>query len=71
MRTSQDAMNVVGGATIERTTRINRPDDENGRCRVSRARAQPNHHKQLRMDPLHGQLGECVPIFGALQPAGY
>ena len=34
---SQGATCVAGGATIERRTRINRPDDANGRCRVSRA----------------------------------
>src|ERR1700675_1404632 len=30
-------MNAVDGATIERRIRINRPDDENTRCKVSRA----------------------------------
>src|SRR6202047_4000125 len=34
---SQNAMNAVDGATIERRIRINRPDDENTRCKVSRA----------------------------------
>src|ERR1700738_2185562 len=34
---SQIAMNAVDGATIERRIRINRPDDENTRCKVSRA----------------------------------
>src|ERR1700730_8645541 len=34
---SQTAMNAVDGATIERRIRINRPDDENTRCKVSRA----------------------------------
>jgi len=37
---SQDVMNAVGGATIERRTLINRPDDENARCKVSRASVQ-------------------------------
>src|SRR2546425_1024757 len=34
---SQNAMNAVEGATIERRIRISRPDDENTRCKVSRA----------------------------------
>ena len=34
---SQIAMNAVDGATIERRICINRPDDENTRCKVSRA----------------------------------
>jgi hypothetical protein len=34
---SQNAMNAVDGATIERRIRINRPDDESARCKGSRA----------------------------------
>src|SRR5208282_1794631 len=34
---SQNVMNAVDGATIERRIRINRPDDENARCKGSRA----------------------------------
>src|ERR1035437_5803514 len=34
---SQNAMNAVDGATIERRIRINRPDDEHTRCKGSRA----------------------------------
>src|SRR5450631_1950588 len=34
---SLNAMNAVDGATIERRIRINRPDDENARCKGSRA----------------------------------
>ena len=34
-------MSVVDGATIEPRIRINRPDDENTRCRVSSVRGQP------------------------------
>ena len=37
----QDDMSVVNGATTEPRIRINRPDDENTRCRVSSARGQP------------------------------
>ena len=39
-------MSVVGGRTIERRTRISRPDDENARCRASRAGDQPNDFSQ-------------------------
>ena len=38
---------VVGGATIERRTHINRPDDENTRCSVSNVRGQPKDFSQL------------------------
>ncbi len=34
---SQNAMNAVDGATIERKIRINRPDEGRGRCKGSRA----------------------------------
>src|SRR5674536_226583 len=34
---SQDAMNAVDGATIERRIRISRPDEGRGRCKGSRA----------------------------------
>ena len=34
---SQNAMNAADGATTERRIRINRPDDENTKCKVSRA----------------------------------
>jgi putative transposase len=39
-------MNVVGGRTIERRTRISQPDDESARCRASRAEDQPNDSSQ-------------------------
>ena len=38
------ALNAVDGATIERRTRINRPDDERAKCKVSRA---PDRHKDF------------------------
>ena len=41
---SQHAMSAADGATIERRTRINRPDDESARCKVSRA---PDRHKDF------------------------
>jgi hypothetical protein len=34
---SQGVINVVNGATIEPRIRINQPDDENARCKGSRA----------------------------------
>src|ERR1700730_15936585 len=52
---SQDNMSVVGGATIERRTRINRPDDENTRCSVSNVRGQPKDFSQLTQPPTHFQ----------------
>src|SRR5580704_13496553 len=48
---SQDDMSVVDGATIEPRIRINRPDDENTRCRVSRVRVQPKNFSQLTQPP--------------------
>ena len=48
---SQDDMNVVAGATIEPRIRINRPDDENTRCRVSSVRGQPKDFSQLMQPP--------------------
>src|SRR3977135_382423 len=47
---SQDDMSVVNGATTEPRIRINRPDDENTRCRVSSARGQPKD-SQLTQPP--------------------
>jgi len=37
---------VVDGATIEPKTRINQPDDENTRCRVSRVWVQRKEFSQ-------------------------
>ena len=41
------ATSAVDGATTEPRTRINRTDDENPRCRASRARVQPKDFSQL------------------------
>ena len=46
----EDDMSVVG-ATIERRTRINRPDNENTRCSVSNVRGQPKDFSQLTQPP--------------------
>src|SRR3984893_17230519 len=43
---SQNATSAVNGATTEPRIRINRPDDENARCRVSRVRVQPKNFSQ-------------------------
>jgi hypothetical protein len=51
---SQDDMSVVGGATIERSTRINRPDDENTRCSVSNVRGQPKDFSQTHAATYNG-----------------
>jgi hypothetical protein len=53
---SQDGMSVVDGATIEPRIRINRPDDENARCRVSSVRGQPKDFSQLRSHLQHLQI---------------
>src|SRR5580704_8038138 len=41
---SQNATSAADGATTERRIRISRPDDENTRCKVSRA---PDRHKDF------------------------
>src|SRR5208283_4480548 len=43
---SQDVMNAVDGATIERRTRISRPGDESARCKVLRALGQRKDFSQ-------------------------
>src|ERR1700680_2105801 len=43
---SQNATSAVNGATTEPRIRINRRDDENARCRVSRVRVQPKNFSQ-------------------------
>src|ERR1700720_312713 len=48
---SQNAMNAVDGATIERRIRINRPDDKNTRCKVSRASDPRKDFSQCTQQP--------------------
>src|ERR1019366_2852727 len=48
---SQDDTSMVDGATIEPRIGINRPDDENTRCRVSSVRDQPKDFSQLTQPP--------------------
>src|SRR4029077_13107294 len=46
---SQDDMNVVDGATTEPRIRINRPNDENTRCRVSSVRDRPKDNSRSHL----------------------
>ena len=48
---SQNDMSVVDGATIEQRIRINQPDDENTRCRVSRALHPPKDFSHFMQQP--------------------
>ena len=48
---SQNDTSVVDGATIEPKTRINQPDDENTRCRVSRALHPPKDFSHFMQRP--------------------
>src|SRR5271154_3253542 len=43
---SRTAMRLIAGPTTEPRIRINRPADENARCRVSRVRVQPRDFSQ-------------------------
>src|SRR2546421_11644066 len=43
---SRTAMRLVAGTTTEPRIRINRPDDENTRCRVLRVQVQPKDSSQ-------------------------
>ena len=48
---SQNATSAVNGATTEPRIRINRPADENARCKGSRARVQPKDFSQPTQPP--------------------
>src|ERR1700737_379091 len=48
---SRSAPSEVDGATTEPRIRINRPADENARCKGSRARAQPRDFSQPTQPP--------------------
>src|SRR5580693_5929777 len=62
---SQDDMSVVDGATIEPRIRINRPDDENTRCRVSSARGQPKDFSQLTQPPTTLSTSNVISLLQA------
>jgi hypothetical protein len=75
---SQNAMNVADGATIEPRIRINRPDDENTRCKVSKAPGQrkisllPCSCPQHIQRPMPSHLSKNAPSLqgiGAANPA--
>ncbi len=53
---------VVDGATIEPRIPINRPDDENTRCRVSSARGQPKDFSQLMQPPTTLSTSNVISI---------
>ncbi len=58
----QDAMSVVAGATIKLRIRINRPDDESARCKVSRARVQPKDFSQLTQPHITSSTSNAISI---------
>jgi hypothetical protein len=66
---SQDDMSVVDGATIEPRIRINRPDDENTRCRVSSVRGQPKDFSQPTQPPTTLSTSNVIsPLQGRTEP---
>src|SRR5580704_4231276 len=68
---SQDDMSVVDGATIEPRIRINRPDDENTRCRVSSVRGQPKDFSQLTQPPTTLSTSNVISLLqGRTEPFG-
>jgi hypothetical protein len=66
---SQDDMSVVNGATTEPRIRINQPDDENTRCRVSSVRDQPKDFSQLTQPPtIHSTSNVISFLQGHTEP---
>jgi hypothetical protein len=69
---SQNAMNVVDGATIEPRIRINRPDDENTRCKVSRAPGQRrNFSPSMQLSTTHSTSNAISPQQECTEPSGH
>src|ERR1700688_1304294 len=69
---SQNAMNAVDGATIERKIRINRPDDENTRCKVSRAWDPRKDFSQYMQQPTTLSTSSAIsPQQGRTEPSGH
>jgi hypothetical protein len=67
---SQNAMNAVDGATIERRIRINRPDDENTRCKVSRAWDPRKDFSQYMQQPTTLSTSSAIsPQQGRTEPS--
>src|SRR5208337_1717873 len=50
---SQDVMNAVDGATIERRTRISRPGDESARCKVLNALERKDFSQYMQQSTTH------------------
>src|SRR5664279_3111311 len=57
---SRIATSVVDGATIERRIRINRPDNENARCKVSRAPGQRKDFSQCMPQPTTSSTSSAI-----------
>ena len=69
---SQNAMNAVYGATIERRIRINRPDDENARCKVSRAWDPRKDFSQCMQQPTTLSTSSAIsPQQERTEPSGH
>ena len=69
---SQNAMNAVDGATIERRIRINRPDDENTRCKVSRAWGPRRDFSQCMQQPTTPSTSSAIsPQQERTEPSGH
>src|SRR5271166_6861586 len=69
---SQNAMNAVDGATIERRIRINRPDDENTRCKVSRAWGPRRDFSQCMQQPTTPSASSAIsPQQERTEPSGH
>ncbi len=69
---SQNAMNMVDGATIEPRIRINRPDDENTRCKVSRApRQRKNFSPSMLLSSTHSTSNAISPQQECAEPSGH
>src|SRR5580693_5074676 len=68
---SQNAMNAVDGATIERRIRINRPDDENARCKGSRAWDPRKDFSQPTQPPITPSTSSAIsPQQERTEPSG-
>ena len=67
-----NAMNAVDGATIERRIRINRPDDENTRCKVSRAWDPRKDFSQCMQQPTTLSTSSAIsPQQERTEPSGH
>jgi len=69
---SLNAMNAVDGATIERRIRINRPDDENARCKVSKAWDPRKDFSQCMQQPTTLSTSSAIsPQQERTEPSGH